>query len=847
MIVESQYPTRFEIPTVGISSSDAKLVECTDNFGSTYQGQTVDSVDSYFLGYISAADMPRAYGATAVYKDDDGNIIFEEITSSGNFPCGYCFCFSDYYEVNKTMYTIINGTKTIPGNLQVRLYNNNYPMYSGRATWTNMSSYLALQFAWVLFDGEGTALGNQISSYTYSFINTKESYDFLKGNKKLTLNLGTYSGTTISVKIDAENIAEGKAYLPVEGTNYSVRIVIIGFDNNNGVYAISYTSPPAVYPRFMVKVNGAFADTNIERVSCGSSPNGTAYSWFTKNHIDSASPTKDSPLFMYNIAMSGKFDERGFQNISNSKFYFDGNMCFMVTNNGIDAYPIFSIEEILKAFCLSYRGDTTINGHTAGYVKDVTYATDVNSNNRFLARWKTGNLEDAAFKNGLREWQWDDSEDGGFKTDDFKEEDVPPEPGEDDPGDEPEDMEDAYGDDVTNLPERLMSAPSLFITQYALTISQLRTVGLNLWSSWLDVNSEVWKNFLFDYFQDTGTFNITSALDFIISLRVFPFNIPDIGIDALTGTTGVYMGTGHTNFCPENVLTVNSIIGCIYAGEVNVEAKIPYNDFRDIYNCSVSVFLPYCGTVELNPAEVIGKTLKAYYFIDFQSGSCTAVVEVNNDGKTYNIASKSGQIGFLLPVTATNAGQLSAQFASDTTRAIGTLGGFFFDVAKSIGSSAESLAKVLAFNKTPAGEKNPKEEPLGMTVTQSIGIGESGFNTALGLANQGIDMLSRSAIDMPMLSGGSGAEAMMQPAGAYVQIRRGKYAKPNNYPHSVGHFNLSSNPISYYKGTFKGNPATGSNTGKGFCVFTGIDSTGLNCREDEKTEILALLESGVYL
>lgn len=101
---------------------------------------------------------------------------------------------------------------------------------------------------------------------------------------------------------------------------------------------------------------------------------------------------------------------------------------------------------------------------------------------------------------------------------------------------------------------------------------------------------------------------------------------------------------------------------------------------------------------------------------------------------------------------------------------------------------------------------------------------------------------------MPMLSGGAGAESLMFPDTPFVQIRRGKYAKPDNYPHSQGFLNGSSNLISYYKGAFKGSPTIDpSYKGRGLCKFTGVDSTGLTCNNDERAEIVNLLESGVYL
>lgn len=424
----------------------------------------------------------------------------------------------------------------------------------------------------------------------------------------------------------------------------------------------------------------------------------------------------------------------------------------------------------------------------------------------------------------------------------------PPDPDDDNPGDEP-DVTDSEGEIPELQFDTLVSTPMNFITQYILTASEVSAIGLNLWSSWLDQNTTVQKNFLFDFFQDTGTFDITAALNFVVSLRVYPFDVRSL-LSSIGTCNGVYMGTGHTNFLPSpqgaSVWYVASMIHSLFAGTCKVYPNTPYKDFRDIYNTTVTAFLPFCGLVELNPAEVMYKELNCYYLIDFGTGGCTAVITVKNDNGSYIVASKSGQIGFLIPITATNSGQVAAQSMRDATNAIGKIGGFFFDAASSIANSAEQLAKVAA----KAEESGEDFNGTGMTASSSIGIGKKGFNTFLDLANQGINMLSRSCIDVPMLSGGGGMEALQFTKTPYIQIRRGWYNKPDNYPHSVGYLNGSSNTISYYAGMFSGEPTYPNNTSspkKGLCKFTGIDTSGLTCHADERAEIVSLLESGVYI
>ena len=441
----------------------------------------------------------------------------------------------------------------------------------------------------------------------------------------------------------------------------------------------------------------------------------------------------------------------------------------------------------------------------------------------------------------LMEWQQYGHD---ISEDDYKPEEPQPEPSGDTPGDEPQNLPHDDGDPPELQKNRVIGVPSNFITQYALTSAELTTIGSNLWQTWLTPNTDVWKNFFLPYAQDFGTLNIGAALDFIVSLKVFPF---EFTIDYYTQANGVRMGTGHTDFLGSSAPVVKSQIICVSAGSVKIELPNPYNDFRDMYNCSALCFMPYCGTVELNLQEILGRTLKAFYFIDCQSGGCTCVIECEGDAGDYVISSKTGQIGFTIPMTATNAGQLAAQAMSDATKAIGTLSGFFFDAGKTIGNNLTSAISAQLGKKTGVSEKGEVSLLSGNTFETSTKLGQSAVNTGLSLANQAIDMMSRSAVEMPMLSGGGSAESFMFADCVSIQIRRGRYKKPDNYPHSVGHYNLSSHPISYFKGAFTGSPSTGSNTGKGFCTFVGIDTSGLDCRDDERAEIISLLESGVYL
>lgn len=802
------------------------------------------SPDAYWLGWISKDNIP-VLDRSAHCTVDDGICTFEEDIDDANFPITYAYYFDssgNVYQNNEIVHNE-NGSNYN----QFRFINQMYPEYSALYAYTNWQLYGRA----MIYDA-GENLVSYRQSFSHGSITTNPANIFTNiGNfikfyeygGTMQISFGSTYGT---ITITSDDFRNGTFYVE-STTGYFIRGFFTSY-SFPGYYYITHQNDHSrlqyFYPFVSITCNSD-GITQYSRAIRGArynynniatlGSNGT-FSWVYDN-----STYGNKPLGRDRAGMHGTIDTNLLTSVN--PYMWDGNVLCILDMYDQEPhtakyfFPIITMDDVYKTLALNFRVD--VRTYTNGYVNGSTYATDVTPDNEFLAKLKTGDIENPEFKNSLRPWQYEN-----FQENDFTEEDVPPyepepEPGGDTPSEEPEDMPHDEGDPA-GLQDRTIPAPSLFITQYALTYEDVQAVGANLWQSWLTPNTDVWKNFFLPYGQDFGTLNIGAALDCIISLRAYPFELP---LDVLLpAANGVRMGTGHTDFLGNGTFKVNASTCKIPLGDCVVKPKTPYEDFRDMYNTSVSCFLPYCGTVELNPPEVMNRTLHCYYCIDFQSGGCTAFITLDGDEGEYIIASKSGQIGFLLPITATNAGQLAAQKGQDAVETIGTLAGFFFDVAGELAQSSENAIKALAG--IESGKSDKDSVPIGTTLTSSLKIGESGVNTGLALANQALKRLSRSGVGVPAISGGSGIEAIYAPDTAVISIRRGKYAKPINYPHSQAHLNGSSGKIETFKGDWgKYTPKTG----KGLCKFTGVDTTGLKCHDDERAEIVALLESGVYI
>lgn len=394
-------------------------------------------------------------------------------------------------------------------------------------------------------------------------------------------------------------------------------------------------------------------------------------------------------------------------------------------------------------------------------------------------------------------------------------------------GEEPEMNEDTW--ETLNAVE--------FISMYDLSREQVNRLGRNLWTEWLRSNTSVWKNIIYKLqgSQDTGAFNIASYMDLIVSLRVYPFAIPGtVGINGYTVYDNLTAGTGHMPLLDETVHGVVSLTGLVDCGTVTVlpNPENDYYDFRNYVNSTITVLLPFCGICELNPSDVWGRTLRCKYYVDFTTGSCTACVFVETEESTLMVASKSGQIGFLLPISATNAGQVTGQFISDASNAVQTIGSTILSFAQNLALGAthapiNEASKNADYLEEVAKFKSQQSEIRTLTSNRSSML-QADTSIARGVG----DILSRSGISYPALSAGAGLSGMMMYKTPFITIRRPKYKLPNNYHHSVGWATTMSGNL----GSFRG-----------FNQFKGVDVKGIDANYDELLKIKELLETGIYV
>lgn len=360
------------------------------------------------------------------------------------------------------------------------------------------------------------------------------------------------------------------------------------------------------------------------------------------------------------------------------------------------------------------------------------------------------------------------------------------------------DPEDAGIDDIDGADEELntdgvVSSTSRMITTYVLTGALVDKLGGILWTSpshWGSGDSltDSWKNFIYNFnvAADTGTYDISSLMEFIVSLQIYPFSFATLD-PTLVAESALKVGAGFTDFLPEDdVYSLSTYCTSLYLGGATVPNTYD-GDYRDYANTRVTIHLPYCGSTDLPANVVAGKNLDVNYAIDFLTGNCTASVKVIDETSEvgFVIASLPGKIGFMLPVTATNQGQVANKM----------LNTWF--------NSGMSVINALTGNLSGAVR--------GM------------YDTATAFAHGGTSSPMIAAQDM------SGMLLINKP---YLIVTRSRYKTPTGYTSYVGRPSTQSGTIGSFTGWTK---------------FVNPDLSGIHATETEKAKILDILESGVFV
>lgn len=563
--------------------------------------------------------------------------------------------------------------------------------------------------------------------------------------------------------------------------------------------------------------NAVYPSNHGPTITDSTNPYNTFFSAFTMG-TDIGINYEDS-FMLYGVGSGTKYfpedsQREKYEDEPSYRWYTEGQTLFSesVENNGESTKRRFSVQkhlysgqEILAMFaCLLIPFFMESNSQTIDYEylerNDVKFYLGIRE-------------EDGCVAGRYQEWKFkEDPVEEELRPDDFKPYEPQPEP---DPSpSNPPDSDRTKGDSGTIKPvgQTSIGASFAFCTHYVLEESQLTGIGKGLWGG-VDPK-DVLKNFW--YFNSESTdyqMSYSEILDYLVSLKYFPFGVIQNNIVDTTGENGIRIGNGTTlipdlsTFPMETFYLINSVME-LDGGYVTIPHET--GSYLDHEPCSVaSVYVPFCGTAELKLSNVTGKELHLRYFVDLITGCCKAVITMNGEDGEFPVAQLDGVCGFEIMMTGNNQNQqLSAIMSAYRQTALGVGGNIMSAIAGGVtgglvGGAAGAVAGTLG--------------GLGGAVQE--------------IANTAINMPQTASLH-PMSVGTSSSFAQL--CGymeAFVQVTRVTTQTPSNYNNTVGYI---QNQAKYIRDI------------SGFTQCVNPDLNGIIATEQEKIMISNILESGFY-
>lgn len=167
----------------------------------------------------------------------------------------------------------------------------------------------------------------------------------------------------------------------------------------------------------------------------------------------------------------------------------------------------------------------------------------------------------------------------------------------------------------------------------------LNSTQLNSLITWMNSGYQPASN---DQF--VNDFKGVNPAEYITSITYLPFYPIPSGTDELINIGPLSTAVSGRKIAYEYGVTVD-------LGSYTLDRY--FDDFRDFKPyTAISLYIPFCGTVELDAANYYNRTINVKLMIDMSTGSCTGLVFAND----LLIDTISGQCGVKIPLAAFNMG-----------------------------------------------------------------------------------------------------------------------------------------------------------------------------------------------
>lgn len=317
----------------------------------------------------------------------------------------------------------------------------------------------------------------------------------------------------------------------------------------------------------------------------------------------------------------------------------------------------------------------------------------------------------------------------------------------------------------------------------------------------------------------------SNPINCINSVLAFPFDLTNYLASENTrswlwGTVGILADDiGYTNF--KRVVGINgSTSGIVNGGECTYFAE--YKNFLDYEPyCSAEVYIPYCGSLAIDPKSYIGHKIKVKYLVDFNTGACVGLLYRDN----LVVDQITGQMGMSIPMVATDVFNYNNSLFQGNQALKNSQTGA---IAATIGAASTSANFI----------KSAIKDPTALTGFGSIASSMANVATSYNRMASAQYELATTQMPFKQISTASVATSTANEQKCRLVIYRPTfldgYSKDDfgDYGHTTGFACLKNDKLKNYTG---------------LTIASGLDTTGIQATEKEKEMIINAFQTGVYM
>ena len=328
-----------------------------------------------------------------------------------------------------------------------------------------------------------------------------------------------------------------------------------------------------------------------------------------------------------------------------------------------------------------------------------------------------------------------------------------------------------------------------------------------------------------------------NPVDCLQNITYYPFNIRPY-MTGLTTTSVIQVGSFVKDYAGTGITAskvgASTTAGSIWCGAgENSGMKFPItnaNDFRSYAPyVSATLYLPFCGSIELDPQVFVGHTIKVNYLVDWRTGVCLALVY--RDGLV--VEAVSGQMGNKVNLQMLDGTTWASQLANASVQESNA----HFNRATNFFATVSGLVKIAAGTALIVGSQGMGAAGGGALIAGGIGSVANGFirgNQIEVAENKAAYDIGTTPIPTRQISTASPSVNASNEMRVRLVVFKSEEESSSNYAHTVGHACLKYGTLNNLKCT-------------GYTVCQTIDTSGINATEAEKEKIRSLLMGGVYV